>query len=91
MAHPSPGRKGWRRALALLGLLGVSAVVAFPITFFGTFLLSPLLGRLEARYGIELVGHSGPADWIFELVFGIGTAAVFGILVLISRTTRRRS
>ena len=88
MAPARSGRKGWRLAFSLVALLGGSAIVAFPITVLGTFLLTPMLGRLETRYGIELVGHSGPSDWIFEAMFGVGTAVVFGFLVLFTRRVR---
>jgi hypothetical protein len=76
VAQASPQRKALRVALRYLGLLAI-AVISFPISFIGTFMMNPLLGRLEAKYGIELTGHSGPADWIFEIVFGITTVVVF--------------
>jgi hypothetical protein len=61
-------------------LVAAAAVISFPISFIGTFMMNPLLGRLEARYGVELTGHSGPADWIFEVVFGITTVVVLLLL-----------
>jgi hypothetical protein len=48
--------------------------------------MNPLLGRLEAKYGVELTGHSGPADWIFALMFGVTTVILFTVLVLATRT-----
>ena len=80
MAQPSPQRKALRVVLRYVGLLVAAAVISLPISFVGTMLMNPLLGRLEAKYGIELTGHSGPADWIFEVVFGITTLAVFLLL-----------
>ena len=80
MAQASPQRKALRVALRYLGLLAIAIVISFPISFIGTFMMNPLLGRLEAKYGIELTGHSGPADWIFEVVFGITTVVVFLLL-----------
>jgi len=77
-----------RVALRYLGLLAVAAVISFPISFIGTFMMNPLLNRLEARYGIELTGHSGPADWIFELAFGITTIVVYLLLALLASLTR---
>ncbi len=47
-------------------------LVAFlPVAFIVTFLLSPLWSWIEATYGIESIGHSGPSDWCFELVYGV--------------------
>lgn len=80
MAQPSPQRKTLRTVLRYVGLLVAAAVISFPISFIGTFMMNPLLGRLEARYGVELTGHSGPADWIFEAVFGITTVLVLLLL-----------
>jgi hypothetical protein len=35
---------------------------------------------------VELTGHSGPADWIFALMFGVTTVILFTVLVLATRT-----
>jgi hypothetical protein len=78
-----------RPAFRLLGLLVVSGVVSFPIAFITAIMMSPWLGRLEARYGIELVGHSGPSDWIYATVFGITTVLVFAFLVWLATLVRR--
>lgn len=86
MAQVSRQRKAWRGAFRLVGLGLAAALASFPISFFGTFLMNPVLGRLESRYGIELTGHSGPADWIFELVFGLTTMVLFAVLMLLRRS-----
>ncbi len=91
MAHARAGRKGWRGALRVIGMLVVAALVSFPMSFIATMLMSPLLGRLETRYGIELVGHSGPSDWIFASVFGIATILVFALIWRLGRPTDRAS
>jgi hypothetical protein len=56
-------------------------VVCLPSSFFVTLLLLPLWSWIEATYGIESVGHSGPADWCFWLVYAVlvsvSVAAVF--------------
>jgi len=85
VVQASPRRKALRGAVRLVGLGFLAAIVSFPIAFIGTFLLNPLLGRLESRYGVELTGHSGPADWIFVLVFVVTTLALFAVLVLLTR------
>ena len=45
------------------------AVVCLPVAFIGTILLFPLWSWIEATYHYESVGHSGPADWCFEVVY----------------------
>jgi len=88
VAQPEPRQKGLR-TLPLIGLLVGSAVVAFPISFIAAVMMSPWLGRLETRYGVELVGHSGPSDWIYETVFGVTTILVFACFVWLARLVAR--
>lgn len=54
--------------------------------FWVTILLVPLWRWIEADFGVEAIGHSGPAEWCFLLVFGILMAAA---LYLLWRTSRR--
>jgi hypothetical protein len=60
-----------RLALITLAVL----IVCLPIAFIVTFLLSPLWSWIEAAYGIESIGHSGPSDWCFYLVYGVVSVA----------------
>lgn len=62
------------RTLAVIGLV---ALVGVPVTFFATIALLPLWSAIESRYGIESVGHSGPADWCFWTVFVIYLAGAW--------------
>jgi hypothetical protein len=48
-------------------------------------LMTPLLWRLEPVLGVELAGHSGPSDWILAIIFGVVTALLFGIAVVLTR------
>ena len=85
MARPESQGKPLRDAFRLIGLGFVSAVVSVPLAFTSTILMNPLLGRLEATYGVELTGHSGPADWVFEMVFAVIAVALFLVLLLVTR------
>jgi len=42
-----------------------------PIAFIGTILLIPLWSWNEKTYGVESIGHSGPSDWCFYVVYGV--------------------
>jgi hypothetical protein len=46
-------------------------LIGVPITFAATIALLPLWSMIERRYGIESVGHSGPSDWCFWVVFAV--------------------
>ena len=63
-------------------LLQVVAVllVCVPLSLLVTFMLLPLWSWLEASYKIESVGHSGPAEWCYVLVYGILNLLVFAAL-----------
>lgn len=60
-----------RAAVALLWV-----ALAAPLSFVLTFLLFPFWYGLEEWFGIEAVGHSGPADWCFYVTFGTVCAAL---------------
>lgn len=65
------------RGLAVFGLI---VLLGLPVTFFVTIALLPLWSAIERRYGIESVGHSGPADWCFWTVFVVYLAVTLGIV-----------
>lgn len=46
-------------------------LIALPTAIFLTFALTPFWSWLEATYGIESLGHSGPSDWCFLAVYGL--------------------
>jgi hypothetical protein len=62
-----------------LAVIGTIVLLGVPVTFFATIALLPLWSTIERRYGIESVGHSGPADWCFWTVFVIYLAAALAI------------
>jgi len=73
------------RTILILVLLGaVCLFAAFWITIF----LVPLWRWLEAGYGIEAIGHSGPAEWAFWLVWVLLLLPV--LAVYRRRVVRRR-
>jgi hypothetical protein len=60
--------KPWLKfAVGLVPLVPATLFLAFWVTI----LLVPLWRWIEADFGVEAIGHSGPAEWCFYLVFGI--------------------
>lgn len=53
------------RAAAIAGII----VLALPVAFVLTMMLAPVWSAIERRWGIESLGHSGPAAWCYALVF----------------------
>jgi hypothetical protein len=63
-------------------------IVCLPIAFIVTILLSPLWSWIEATYGIESIGHSGPSDWCFYLVYGIVVTGGLLVAILVRKAFR---
>jgi hypothetical protein len=61
-------------------------VISIPLAFWLTIMLLPLWGWVEATYGIESLGHSGPADWCFSVVFLIVISMLTGLYVYACRS-----
>lgn len=70
--------RGLRLLLVVAALLPASLVL--------TLLLLPLWRWIESRYGIESVGHSGPASWCY---FAIYAVALMVALILALRPHRQ--
>jgi hypothetical protein len=57
-------------------------VAGLPASFVATLALLPLWRSVEARYGVEAVGHSGPAAWCYQAVYAAWVlVALFAWLV----------
>lgn len=60
--------------------------MCFPAAFMLTLFLLPVWSWFEAAYAIESVGHSGPADWCFWLVYGVLVAISIAALLRRKKT-----
>jgi len=61
-----------------------------PPAFILTIVLMPLWSHIEATYGVESVGHSGPADWCFEVTYAALVAVVGAIAIAWGRSRSQR-
>jgi hypothetical protein len=73
-----------------LGLLGI-ALISVPLSIVTTFLLIPLWSWIEASTGIESIGHSGPAEWCFAVVYLILTTIAALVFFVRQRSDRGRA
>jgi hypothetical protein len=64
-------------------------LIGVPISLAATFALMPLWSMFERRYGIESVGHSGPSDWCFWVVFGVYLCLAAMVAIGLRRSPRR--
>lgn len=69
----------------------ISIVIAIPIGFLLAVLMTPLLWRLEEIIPVELAGHSGPADWVFLTVAALTAAAIFILLLILEKKSKKFS
>jgi hypothetical protein len=60
----------------------LALLMAVPVSIVATLLLLPLWRWIEVAYGIESIGHSGPAEWCYFAVFApvaLGSLMVIGV------------
>ena len=63
------------RAATIAGII----VLNLPVAFVVTMMLVPVWSAIERRWGIESVGHSGPAPWCYSVVFVCSVALSIGV------------
>lgn len=54
--------------------------VAIPVAYIFTILFVPLWRFIENSFGIEAIGHSGPAEWCFYLIYFLIVSIAWVIL-----------
>ena len=69
-----------RGALKHALIVTASAALAFISGFILAIVTSPFWGWFEEKTGIESLGHSGPADWVFEFIFALCFLFFFVVL-----------
>lgn len=79
-------RDPMKKALIFLAV----CVAAAPMAVVVTLLLIPFWRWFEEKTGVESIGHSGPADWSFALVYFLILIASFGGWVLWQRKSSSR-
>ncbi len=79
------------RLVSIVALL----LALLPFAFLITLLLVPFWRWLEGNFGIEAIGHSGPSEWCYLLVYllcaaltltfcrGIATVAVLSVILVV--------
>jgi len=67
----------------------VILVLCVPLSAVTTLLLLPLWNALENHWQIESVGHSGPADWCFIVVYALWVAACGGAAAWLGESAAR--
>lgn len=61
-------------------ILAASVALGMIAGFIVAVLTAPFWGWFEKTSGIESLGHSGPADWVFEFLVGSCTVLFFVVL-----------
>ena len=64
-------------------------IIAVPLSIVVTIVLSPFWSWLEASTGIESLGHSGPAEWCYLVIFLL-LVSIISITYLIYRRSKER-
>ena len=61
-------------------------ILGVPVTFVLTMMLVPVWSAIERRWGIESLGHSGPAAWCYLVVLACVVSISLGAYLI--RLTR---
>jgi hypothetical protein len=69
----------------ILVRFALSALGALPVTLALAVFTIPLLNWLERATGIELVGHSGPSEWVLWIYLVLSAAAIYLALACVER------
>ena len=69
-----------RGALKHLLIVLASAVLGFTSGFMVAIATAQFWGWFEEKTGIESLGHSGPADWVFEFIIALCFIFIFVFL-----------
>lgn len=73
-----------RAFTAIAGRLILAQIAAVPLSFLVIIALMPGLRRLEVASGLELVGHSGPADWLIAVIWAV-ISIIIGATLAVNR------
>jgi hypothetical protein len=65
----------------------LAALLIVPLAIGVTLLMMPFFSWIEARFGIEAVGHSGPAEWCYATVY----VTMLAVLTVVSHRVIGRS
>jgi len=65
-------------------------VLCFPVAFMVTMLMAPLRAWFEAVAGIEVYGHSGPAEWCHLLTYAVLVTCCAYLWYRIRKATAQR-
>ena len=76
------------RSFSFVFTLFLMIVITVPLSIIVTILLVPLWSWFEASTGIESLGHSGPAEWCYAIVFFL-VAAAAAIIFMVRRHRRK--
>ncbi|MDH3741155.1 MAG: hypothetical protein OER56_06100 [Hyphomicrobiales bacterium] len=71
--------------LKTLGIIVSGIILAIPISFFVAIASLPLLRDAEKRWDIEVIGHSGPADWVLWTIWIVISAMIAATIWLLMR------
>lgn len=67
----------------------LAIAIGLPVGWICSMLLTPMLWRLEPILHMELAGHSGPADWVFYVVWFVMILGLFLLFRLVFFTRGR--
>ena len=62
--------------LKSIGILAVAVGLAIPFSILAAIAAVPLMRWAEETWRIEVIGHSGPADWLLAAIWMVISAGI---------------
>jgi hypothetical protein len=78
-----------KRPFSIVILLLLIIIISVPLSIVVTIVLSPFWSWLETSTGIESLGHSGPAEWCYLVIFLILVATITGVYLIYQRSKKK--
>ena len=69
------------RPVRIVLLVVAMVLISAPLSIVVTLLLIPFWSWFESTTGIESIGHSGPAEWCYAVVFVVLVTAGSAVLL----------
>jgi uncharacterized membrane protein len=77
-----------KRTIRIALILVACVACSLPLAIVTGVFTAPLWNAFEARTGIESYGHSGPSDWVYEMLWIVWTGVLIGAVFAVRNRSK---
>ena len=78
-----------KRPLGMVLSLLIIIIIAVPLSIIVTIVLSPFWSWFEGSSGIESLGHSGPAEWCYLVIYLLLVGVITAVYLIYQRGKKK--